>query len=332
MKAAFKTGKRIFLREVDSPKPGPGQIRLAVEACGICGTDLHLKGGEERETGFGHEVAGRIVEVEAGVDGLKVGQAVVLESSSACGRCPACRDGRQELCISIRSFFHLPSFGLADEMIAPAISAIPYEGLAPEVACLQEPLGVALDMVRLAQIEYDSRVLILGPGPIGLMVLALVRRAGAGAITVRGRGWRKGRKELALAMGADEWSEVDGGPLTAKAFPHLFDRILITSPPQTIPETVAVAAKGAIAVFIGIAYGPEAYCRIEANQFHFKKMQLRASFAAPALYGPQALRLLQDGTVPGERMVSHRFKLEEIEEAVRVAREDPGAVKVVVRP
>ncbi len=162
MRAAFRKGRTLRLRDIQLPALETGQIRLQVEACGVCGTDVHSASEDEEQ--FGHEVAGTVLETGAGVTGFEVGQRVVLDSATPCGRCNACRNGVQELCTDIQSIWFVPSFGFAEEMIAPAICAIAYEGLAPEVASLQEPLGVALDLVRLADITPESNVLIMAQG------------------------------------------------------------------------------------------------------------------------------------------------------------------------
>ena len=159
MRTALKKGSAVRLVE-DSAKPlAPDQVRLRVAACGICGTDLHENPGEEeRESGFGHEIAGTVIETGSAVRNVRIGQAAVLESATPCGRCENCRNARQDLCTDIQSFFYLGSFGFADKMIAPGISAIVCDDLDPAVACLSEPLGVAIDMVRLADIRLDSNL------------------------------------------------------------------------------------------------------------------------------------------------------------------------------
>jgi len=331
IKTGFKQGSHIVLKNIERPALPPDDIRVRIDACGICGTDMQTKAGEAKEQPFGHEVAGTIVETGAHVTGLAVGQRVVLESSSACGRCANCRDARQELCLDFKSFWSSPSLGFAEEMISPAICAIPYEDLTPAVACLQEPLGVAIDMVRLAEITPGSNVLLIGPGPIGLMALQLARHAGARRVFVSGlKRDRPGRGELAMRLGADAFIETDTTPFEDYDFGCRIDRVMVTAPPRMLGSAIKVAAKGGIISYIGIEYGSGAVCSFDANEFHFKKLQLRGSFAAPALYGPTALRCLREGVVDGEALISHRYPLDDLSEAYRTAQHDPTAVKVVV--
>ena len=221
---------------------------------------------------------------------------------------------------------------MGEESIAPAISAVPYEGISAEVACLQEPMGVAIDMVRLADIGIDSNVLVIGPGAIGLMAVALAKRAGARRIFVSGHKRRTRRMQLACQFGADDFVEADELDPEKPDFGCKIDRIMVTAPPRTLTHAFEIACKGGIVSFIGIEYGEGANCTFDANAFHFKKLQLRASFASPALFGPLAVKYLCEGVVDGEALISHRYPLDEIAAAIETARSDPEAVKVVITP
>ncbi|MHB8997239.1 MAG: zinc-dependent alcohol dehydrogenase [Armatimonadota bacterium] len=333
MKAAFKQGRTITLRDVTLPALQPDQIRVKIAACGICGTDLHLNSSEPaQEQGFGHEMAGTIIEKGGGVLNLEVGQKVVIESSSPCGFCEHCKNAQQELCTDIQSFFHLGHFGFAEEIIAPAITAIPCDDLPADVACLSEPLGVAIDLVRLAEISLSSNVLILGPGPIGLMALSIVKKMGARRVFLSAHKRSAARIAVAEKIGVDGIFDPSETPLSQVDFGCQIDRILVTTPPPTLTEAFEVACKGGIISFIGISYGDDAYCKFDVNAFHFKKLQLRASFASPALYTPLALQYLREGVVDGEALISHRFPLDRISEAMETARDTSRAVKVIVQP
>jgi len=334
MQAAFRRGQEVFLREIDRAELKPDHVRVRVAACGVCGTDLHVDpaAGDAERIMTGHEIAGTVTEVGPAVRGLKVGQRIVLDSATPCGRCEACRNARQELCTDIQSYWTDGSFGFAPEMVAPAICAIPCEDLTPEVACLQEPLGVAIDLVRLSDLQITSNVLILGQGPIGLMATALARRAGVRRLFVTEFKERTRRVELARRFGADAVLDPRDTPIEQHDFGCAIDRILVTAPPRALPGAFAAAAKGGIVSFIGIEHGTGATCSFDANAFHFKKLQLRASFASPALFGPLALQYLREGVVDGPALISHRFPLAQIAQAIASARNDPTAVKVVVIP
>lgn len=333
MKAAFKRGTTVTLKDIPLRDLAPDEIRVRIQACGICGTDLHLNPDEaDQESPFGHEAAGVVVEKGCGVTCLEVGQSVVIESATPCGFCEHCKNAQQELCTDIKSFWHSGYFGFAEEMITPAITAIPCDDLPPYIACLSEPLGVAIDLVRLADVRPESNVLLLGPGPIGLMALAIVRRMGARRVFVSGHRRSAARVAVAERIGLDGFFDPTETPLGAVDFGCTIDRVLVTSPPPTLSDAFQVAGKGGIISFIGIGYGENARCSFDVNDFHFKKLQLRASFASPALYTPRALQYLREGVVDAEALISHRFPLGRIGEAMAVARDPSRAVKVIVEP
>jgi L-iditol 2-dehydrogenase len=332
MKAVFRRGEEVFLKDVAMPALKPDAIRLRVAACGICGTDLHWNSKPAKDSPFGHEVAGAVLEVGTAVTNMKTGQNVALESSSACGQCNACRNMQQELCPNLRVFWGAgPGLGFAEEMIAPAQCAVPYEGMKPEIACLSEPLGVAIDVLRLSDVGVDANVLVIGAGPIGLMIAQLVKRRGARRLFVADVKRQVRRLALAKQFGADDVVTVDETPVSKFQYGCPIDRILVTAPPPALPETFDLAAKGGIVTFIGLGEGDKATCSFDANKFHFKKLQLRASFAAPAMFTPLALTYLKEGVIDGEALISHRFPLADIAKAVRTANE-ANAVKVVVMP
>jgi threonine dehydrogenase-like Zn-dependent dehydrogenase len=174
--AFFRSWDDVVVKETRFESIAPWERIIHVDACGICGTDVNaILRGEKNYTQVGHEIAGRVVNF----DGSLSSERIVLESSSACGRCTSCRNARPDLCLDIKSFFRRPYFGMAEQMVAPEISRVPYDGLEPAVACLSEPLGVAIDLCDVAKLSANSIVMVIGLGPIGLMALRLAKLAGA---------------------------------------------------------------------------------------------------------------------------------------------------------
>jgi threonine dehydrogenase-like Zn-dependent dehydrogenase len=328
-KAAFyRASDDVVLREICFDHVQLSEKVIAVDACGICGTDINaILLGAKDYTPVGHEVAGRVV----ADDGTMSKTPVVLESSSACGRCHECRNGQPDLCSDVKSFFARPYFGIAERMAAPEISVLAYTGLDPAVATLSEPLGVAIDICETAGITPYSTVLVVGLGPIGLMAVRLAKLAGAAHIYASTFSKRERRNQLALEYGADELLFEDEKPLHTRKLDPPPDRILITAPPPAIGTCIAPAAKGAVLAYIGVGHGASDQVTFPANEFHFKKLQLRSSFAAPALRTPRALELLRTKRVDGAKLISHRIPLSEAARAIRTACLDKNeAVKVVV--
>lgn len=320
------------LRRIDLPRhPRPGWVRLRVDACGLCGTDITAAVTAKDWQPFGHEIAGTITALGENVDAsrLPVGATVVIESASACGRCSVCRDGRPALCQGgAPHIWGEPALGFSTVMDAPACACVPYTGLKPEVACLAEPAGVAYDLVSTADIRLGDRVCVVGPGPIALMAIALAFRRGAAEVVCIGPRHATARLALARELGATIRFSDDATRLAALA--KRFDRVLMTAPTSAIAPALAYLAYGGIMTYIGIGTG-DSTIAFDANDFHFRKLQLRASFASPALYLPAVLRLLESGALPGETLVSHIFSLDRIADAMAAARDDKaGTVKIVV--
>jgi L-iditol 2-dehydrogenase len=332
--AYLKPPWQVELRTVtldDTPKPG--WVRLRIEACGICGTDLTAAAAKDGKWHpFGHEIAGRIEAVGAEVHHVTVGDRVALESGSACGRCDLCRNGRADLCQGkTPSFWSQPAMGFSRHMLAPAAACVPYEGLTPEVACLAEPAGVGYDLVKTADIQMGERVCVVGPGPIALAAVALAVRRGASRVLCIGRSHATARLALAAELGA-ETRAVDGSLLEAKDLHGQFDHVLMTAPTAFIVPGLTLLAYGGEMSYIGIG-GGDGTIAFDANDFHFRKLQLRASFASPAMYFPAVLALLRAGVIPGERLISHRFPLEETGRAMLTARDNKaGALKIIINP
>jgi len=344
MRAAFiKAPFQVQLREVPIPEVKPGWTLVKVEACGICGTDLHTLRSAKDWSPLGHEVVGVAAKVGAGVRSVREGDKVALESGSFCHTCDACRDGRVDLCNTGPNYWGNATMGFAEYILAPEEGTVVFDGLKWEHAALVEPMGVALDMVYTAEIRPGNDVLVVGMGPIGLMAVALARRTGAGRIYAAHS--RRGRRmEAAKAMGADEafctkeWAisrfpyrkrRVAGGAPRE----NVVDRALVTAPPSVIPETLQVLNYGGILSFIGIDWGEGQHITIPADDLHFNKAQLRASFASPALYFPTCLQMLRDGWIAADKVISHVMPLEQLQEALLLLRDDSAnTLKVIVKP
>ncbi|EST21862.1 L-idonate 5-dehydrogenase [Streptomyces roseochromogenus] len=183
--------------ELPVPEPGPGEALVAVRYGGICGSDLHYwRLGEvgdfrlREPMVLGHEVAGTVVSYGAGAAGPVPGTPVAVHPATPCGRCPECADGRANVCRDSRYLGSAARFphvqgGFASHIAVPAgqLRALP-GGLGLRRAALTEPLSVALHAVRRAGDVSGRRVLVTGAGPIGCLVVAAAKAAGAARVTV----------------------------------------------------------------------------------------------------------------------------------------------------
>ncbi|MGI5374217.1 L-idonate 5-dehydrogenase [Streptomyces sp. CA-251387] len=185
------------VEELPSPEPGPGQALVAVRYGGVCGSDLHYwrHGGVgdfriEEPMVLGHEVVGTVVSYGAGASGPAPGTAVAVHPATPCGVCPECVDGRRNVCRDTRYLGSAARFphvqgGFATRVTGPAAQLRPLPaGLPLRRAALAEPLSVALHAVRRAGDVAGRHVLVTGAGPIGCLVVAAAKAAGASRVTV----------------------------------------------------------------------------------------------------------------------------------------------------
>ncbi len=326
------------LRDVPLDAPPPGHILVEVHACGVCGTDQHIADHYAQEwQAFGHEVAGIVSAVGAGVTRFAPGDRVALDSSAPCGQCDNCRAqphgrARPDLCPQPLSYWGAPAMGFSQYVSSPQELAVHVpDHVALDIACMTEPLGVCIDLVRTAQVGPGDHVLVIGPGPLGLGAVFLAKQAGAARLSLAGRARAKARMAAGEALGADTLIDIDTTPLAGYDFgARKPDKVLVTAPPNTLPEAISLAALGGIVGYIGVAWDARTKVEIDADDLHFRKLSLRPSHAWPGIHAAHSLHLLSTYPELGQTLVSHRFGLDEIERAMLTARDDKAAAKKVV--
>lgn len=335
MKAAYvKAPFEITLREVAPRALGETEVRLDVRACGLCGHDLILMRYAAAEAQqFGHEVVGTVAETGRLVENVRVGDRVVLESGTYDRFSDAARNGRVDL------DNHGPNFwvkgednmGFARQMIAPCECCVRVpEGLTDEQVVLIEPMGVALDLVKTADIRLTQDVLVMGLGPIGLMAARMARLCGADHVYATQFPASRAKIALAERWGVD--AVIAPEALADYRFPAGgVDRVLVTAHPSVIPGALRACSRGGIVAFLAIAYGNDRMVALDTCEFHQRKLQLRASNASPALYFPECLRMIASGAVDTAALISHRCTLEELPRAAaEFAKDKTHGVKCVM--
>ena len=336
MRAAVYRGPgMIGLESRDVPRPAATDILVRVRACGLCGTDVHILDGQYPVTSgiaLGHEYAGEVVETGAEVTGLQPGDTVSVDPNIACGACPACRRGDVHLCENLQALGVTRDGGFAEWCRLPAAQAhlVP-QGLLLEEWALAEPLSCCLHGLDLAGIQSGDRVAILGAGPIGLLMVQLVRGAGATLVLVADP--VPAKRELALKLGADE--AVD--PTT----PALTELLRQRAPggADVVLECVGVTAaahqalelprRGGTVVWFGVS-PPGATIPIEPYAVYRRELTIRAAFVNPHTFS-RAVALLAQGRVQGAPLISHRFDLAGVAEAIATVKAG-RAIKALVLP
>jgi threonine dehydrogenase-like Zn-dependent dehydrogenase len=324
---------RIDVAARATPRAAPGELIVEVKACGVCGTDVHILDGEFPATSgiaLGHEYAGVVHEVGAGVTGVAPGDAVAVDPNIACGACPACRRGDVHLCDHLEALGVTRDGGFAEFSRVPAGQAyrLPPR-LSFEAAALAEPLSCCLHGLDLAGIRAGDRVAIIGAGPIGLLMIQLVRASGAAAVAVIEP--VPGKRALALEVGADRGLDPAAPDLAAacrEAAPAGFDAVLeCVGRPDTAAQALGLARRGGTVVWFGVS-PPGATVAVEPYLVYRNELTIRAAFVNPRTFG-RAIALLAEGRIQTAPLISHRFDLASLPEGIATVKAG-RAVKALV--
>jgi len=321
-------------KECSRPEVGPDEVLIKVHTCGVCGTDSHLFKGEHLVS-FpvipGHEFSGTVEEVGAHVRHLHKGDPVTIDPNIVCGVCSFCRRGEIQLCEHLTAIGLNRNGGFSEYCAVPAKQAYRLPDALPlEAGAFAEPLACCLHGLDRARFSPGLKVVILGGGAIGQLMLQLVRSGGASTVVISEP--HTNRRRLALELGAS--SAVDpsqseavaairdategGGDLTIECAGH----------EKAVEQAVAATRRGGTVLLFGVS-GPDAEARIRPYEIFARELTVVGSFINPFTH-QRAIDALAAGRVDTARIVSHRFPVEQTAEALRMSRQ-PEAVKVLVQ-
>jgi L-iditol 2-dehydrogenase len=307
---------------------GPGDVRVHVTAVGLCGSDLHWYTeaaiGDARldhPLVLGHEFSGR----------LDDGRLVAADPCIACGTCPPCRAGREHLCTNTRFAGHSTTDGALRSTLAwPAALLRPLPAsIAEEQGALLEPLGVALHAMDLANVQPGERASVLGCGPIGLLIVQLLRLAGASAILASEP--LEHRRAAALALGATDSTHAladdsRGGHTSPLDVDVAFDA---AGTDGALADAIDWAAPGGRVVLVGIPEGDRT--TFGAAVARRKELSLLFCRRMRSSDLDRAISLAADGRVDLEGLITDRYPLAEAPAAFATLAARTG-IKVIVRP
>jgi L-iditol 2-dehydrogenase len=316
----------VALAERPEPSAAPGHVVLDVAGAGICGTDLHIADDEFPSVPpvtMGHEVSGVVADVGEGVDRAWVGARVVTETYfSTCGECAFCRGARPNLCAQRRSIGSHVDGGFARLVHVPAhnLHRIP-DWLDGHAAAMTEPLACCChSLLDPALVEDGDEVVVIGPGPVGLLA-AQVARALGGRVHVRGTP----RDEVRLAAARDlelEVSTTDDGPIEA-------DVVIECSGSEAgMSFGLESARRGGRYVQIGLAGKP---VTLPFDLVCYRELTVTSGNASTPASWSRAVELVGAGQVRLEPLLSEVVPLEEWERAFAAARAGAG-IKYVLAP
>jgi len=342
--ARFYAPLDVRIEEIDTPRPGPGEVLIKVGAATTCGTDLkayrrgHPVLMKTLPSFFGHEVAGTVAEIGAGVERFQPGTRVVVANSAPCNRCFFCQRGRQSLCEDLL----LLNGAYAEYLLVPArIVAQNLLELPPNLpftsAALTEPLACALHGIEASNIHPGENVVIIGGGPLGLLLLAVAKMKGARVILC---GRESERLALARAFGADDI--IDAGQLPDVAAEVAAARALTdgqrgadvvieaVGEPALWEAAAQMVRRGGLVNFFG---GCAAGTRISlaTQPLHYDEITLKGVFHHTPYYFSTALQLIARHRIPVEQLISGSFPLARLPEAFERLLQHQG-IKYAILP
>ena len=340
MKAVFAKSRFQFdIREMDIPEPADDEVLVKVKACGVCGTDLHFaRDWTEDWAPLGHEISAEVVEIGQDVTDFKPGDKVIIEDVQARGFSEDCKNDEYFRCQDNYDLKGQP--GMAEYMAVNQHLLTRFDGIDFVYASLVEPLAVAINTVLHAEIPLGGNVVVYGPGPIGLMCVRLAYLRGAAKVALIGSSRQSIRGTARMKVGEEFGADPliyaqDEDPVEAvrAAFPQGADRVIVVSPPKTLPFAVPMIKFGGLISFIGIDLGGESKVELDVNELIFNKITLRPTFAEPAIKFPVSIRLLQEGLVDAKKLVTHTFTFPETEKIFRMSNDSQeGIIKAVLLP
>jgi L-gulonate 5-dehydrogenase len=331
-------GEMAVIDRASPDEPGPGEVTVAPEAVGICGSDYHFFAGELSDAAGGsqfprvqgHEVGATVVAVGPGARSeLRTGQRVALWPLQACGHCYPCSVGRPNTCDNFELIGIHVDGGLQELVVVPDSQVFPIAVDDPALAALAEPTSIAVRAVNRARIQAGERVVVLGAGPIGQCICLVARERGAEVLVVD---LQQSRLGLSRSMGADtlvwtssaevvsfaqRWGGAGGPPVAIDA----------TGAPAAVRAMVEMVASAGRAVQVGMS-GEEVTFRI--GSLTEKELDLLGVSVCTGEEFGEAVAVVERNAGVLAGLISHRFGLESAPEALRFAMEHPTEVMKVV--
>jgi L-iditol 2-dehydrogenase len=347
MHAAVYRGKgRVVVETVPVPEIGPGEVLLRVAACGICGTDIKKIQHDfiQPPQILGHEIAGTVVEVGSGVTRWKPGDRAISFHHVPCGSCFYCERNLHSQCptykkVGVTAGFDPNGGGFAEFVrIMPWIADRGMVAIPPEVsfeeATFVEPVNTCWKAIQKARVAAGETVLVIGQGPIGLLLMLLAQNAGATVVTSDPL---PARRERSLLYGAAASCDPAAGTLLdavrVQTQGRGADVVLLAVPhPQLVLEALTLARPGG-RVLLFAQNDPRMKIEFPAAAVGVEEKEILGSYSASVDLQEQSARLVFERRLPLRDLISHRFPLDQMEHALALAARPAGnSLKVVILP
>jgi threonine 3-dehydrogenase len=329
VRAVIKSSPRPGITITDAPEPsaGPGDVLLRVVAASICGTDIHLydwnpwaQARVHLPRVMGHEICGEVIALGEGADGrVRVGDRVAVESHIVCHRCPECLRGDYHVCANTRIVGVDADGGFATLVALPAENVWPVgPEMAPAVAAAMEPFGNAVHACSCGDLE-GATVAVFGCGPIGCAAVAVAKARGAARVI--GVEPNRYRLELAERMGADVLVQCGEGSAETEvrraAGGDVDCALEMSGAPVAVVAATRLVRSGGWVSLLGIGDAPTT---LDLSPDVVMRGVTLFGVTGRRLYATweETSRYLRSGAIDAEALITHRFAMADIEEAIRL--------------
>lgn len=345
MKAVrYHSPSDVRVEDVDTPTPGPGELVIRVGANTICGTDLRIVRGLKKKGVIaprilGHEVSGVIDAIGEGVEAYSPGDTVGICPTYSCGGCYQCQRGRVHLCENALVLGHQTDGGMAEFIRIPARAVadgvvVSYTAdLDPAAAALAEPLSCIIHGQRFLNIGVGDTVLVMGGGAIGLLHSALAELSGAHQVILsEPMEFRRNLgSQFGVSLAVDPTQDnLEEAVLAATGGQGADVVIVCIGIPALVNQAMSLSAKhGRVSLFAGFPAGEMA--SVDPNLVHYRELTVVGSSNSTVPDYQQAMALLETGRIVVDPLITHRFSLEEYDQAVETI-SAPDAIKVAIIP
>jgi L-iditol 2-dehydrogenase len=343
--ARFYAPGDIRLEDAPEPSPGPDEVKIAVKQCSTCGTDVKIFNHGHHHLVpprvIGHEIAGEVVEVGADVAGWAAGDRVQVIAAVPCGQCAECQDGRMQVCPNQTSVGYHYDGGFAEYLIVPrqvlavdGLNRIP-DGIDYAEASVAEPLACVLNGQEIAKVGPGDDVVVVGAGPIGCLHVRLARARGAKRVFLVEL--NRSRLDMSAAKVQPDAAicsaEVDAIDEVKKLTDGRGVDVVITAAAAGAAQEDAlqmVARSGRISFFGGLPKDKPTIT-LDSNLVHYREITIVGANGSSPAHNKKALELIASGQVPVADLITHRLKLSELHDAIKLV-SSGSAIKVTIQP
>lgn len=345
MKAVvYYAPKDLRVETIPVPSCGDDEIRVKVDACAVCGTDLksYLVGNPRIQAPLvsGHEFTGIVQTIGEKVDGFSLGDRIVMATSVSCGECYYCKQGWRNLCANVAPMgFSYPG-GMAEYVTIPAralnnghVIKVPAH-IKAEHAALAEPVSCTVNAMENCGIQPDDTVVVIGAGPMGIINACVAKGVGAGKIILAEI--NEARLKQAEPFGFDRLVNPANEDLTQIILDEtegIGADVVIVAAPAAQPQEQALAMarkRGTVCLFASLPVGKN-MLSVDSRKIHYGELRVVGTSDSTPKHVQKAVELLAKGSIPAEKLATHLLTLDEILKAFELM-QSGEALRVVLKP